>query len=1223
MAISPRKTTSFLLLLHVLCLCSFLKFSSTATTEAEALVKWKNTLSTHSLRSWSLTNTKSLCKWTGIICNVGGNISQINLSGANVTGTLDHLDFDAFPYLTVFNLSNNSFTGSIPSTIGNLSKLTFLDLSKNLFNNVVPLEIGNLLELQYLTLGDNNLNGTVPLQIGNLQKVWYLDLGSNYLETPDWSKFPTMLALSSLSLYYNELTLGFPSFILGCSNLSYIDLSQNNLTGTIPESIFTNLTKLEYLNLSFNAFEGSFAPNTARFAKLKELHLANNNFSALILDEISFMTTLELLDLGNNALGGDFPSSLGQLKNLQYLDLHMNGLTSSIPHEIGQCTNLRYIALAINSLSGNLPSSMSNLANLTDLGISGNNLSGEISPYLIGNWTKLTSLQLQDNFFNGTIPTEIGQLTDLTFFYLFNNTLSGVIPQEIGNLVNLIELDLSNNHLSGQIPESIGNLANLQLLQLFSNNLNGTIPPQIGNLTSLNTLDINTNELVGILPDSMSNLTNLKTLAVFTNQFWGSLPRNLGQNSPLVNVSFSNNSFSGELPPGLCSSFQLVEFTANGNNFSGPLPDCFKNCTQLERVRLEGNLFSGNISEAFGDHADLRFISLIGNRFSGQLSPQWGQYQNLTNIQLDGNEISGEIPSELGNLTQLRVLTLGSNQLTGRIPLEVGNLEFLYNLDVSNNQLIGEIPQSLGNLAALQYLDLSKNNLDGAIPAAIGKCESLLSVDLSSNLLSSSIPPELGNLMQLQILLDLSNNSLTGSISPALGKLSSLENLNLSYNKLNGTIPSALSGMISLHAIDFSHNELFGPIPRSNIFRTAPAAAFAVNSGLCGEGEGLAQCDLKQSRNSKSAKKKVLIAVLVPIAFLVLGAIVAGCLFFKRKSSLHDEETTGASKYKDYESVIWEKEGKFTFGDLVKATKDFSEDYCVGRGGFGSLYKAVLASGQIVAIKRLNMTDPSDIPEASRQSFENEIKTLTEVRHRNIIKLYGFCSKWGCMYLVYEYIEKGSLRKILQDNVEAAEVGWSMRVNMVKGIANALAYLHHDCTPPIVHRDVTTNNILLESEYEPKLADFGTAKMLTSKSSNWSTVAGSYGYMAPELAFTMRATEKCDVYSFGVVAIEVMMGRHPGELLSSLSSVEQLGATITNRDILLEDVLDHRLSPPQGQLAEEVVFVLTLALACIRSAPEARPSMRAVAQELSATIQPFLPHPLGEITIRKLSDFQK
>ncbi|CAL9045510.1 unnamed protein product [Musa banksii] len=192
-----------------------------------------------------------------------------------------------------------------------------------------------------------------------------------------------------------------------------------------------------------------------------------------------------------------------------------------------------------------------------------------------------------------------------------------------------------------------------------------------------------------------------------------------------------------------------------------------------------------------------------------------------------------------------------------------------------------------------------------------------------------------------------------------------------------------------------------------------------------------------------------------------------------------------------------------------------------------------------------------------------------------------------------------------------------MRLKVVHGLVHALAYLHRDCSLPIVHRDVSVNNILLESDFEPRLSDFGTAKLLNPDSSNWTTVAGSYGYMAPELAYTMRVTEKCDVYSFGVVALEVMMGKHPGELISSLPSLPE------GKELLLKETLDQRLPTPAGQLAEEVVFIVKVALACISSNPSSRPSMRFVAQEISAQSQACIPQPFETITIGMLNGFQE
>ncbi|KAL9267309.1 MDIS1-interacting receptor like kinase 2-like protein, partial [Drosera capensis] len=396
-------------------------------------------------------------------------------------------------------------------------------------------------------------------------------------------------------------------------------------------------------------------------------------------------------------------------------------------------------------------------------------------------------------------------------------------------------------------------------------------------------------------------------------------------------------------------------------------------------------------------------------------------------------------------------------------------------------------------------------------------------------------------------------------------------------------------------SIDLSYNNLTGSVPSGSFQQ----GLYAGNAGLCGNVQGLSPCaSVSDGVNSHSNRKKIIIGVTVPVAFLLLLAGALSLIVIcRRKTKQHDEEDTNSEMYES-ESLIWEREGRFTFNEIVKATEDFSEKYCIGKGGFGRVYKAALPTDQIVAVKKLTMIEFGDISLTNKQSFQNEIRALTEVRHRNIIKLYGFCTRWGHMYLVYDFVERGSLGAVLQSKEGAVELSWNQRVKIIQGLAHALSYLHHDCTPPIVHRDISINNILLDKDFEPRLSDFGTAKLLSSDTTTWTSVAGSYGYMAPELAQTMRVTEKCDVYSFGIVTLEVMMGKHPGEILPSLSML------VNDQDLLMKNVLDERLSPPTGQLAKDVALVVRAALACTSSLPESRPTMRLVAHELSAQAQP-------------------
>ncbi|KAI4353922.1 hypothetical protein L6164_002842 [Bauhinia variegata] len=236
---------------------------------------------------------------------------------------------------------------------------------------------------------------------------------------------------------------------------------------------------------------------------------------------------------------------------------------------------------------------------------------------------------------------------------------------------------------------------------------------------------------------------------------------------------------------------------------------------------------------------------------------------------------------------------------------------------------------------------------------------------------------------------------------------------------------------------------------------------------------------------------------------------------------------------------------------------------------------------------------------------------LTEICHRNIVKLHGFCLHKRCNFLIYEYMDKGSLFCALSNDAEAQELNWGKRVNIIKGVTRALAYLHHDCTPTIVHRDITSNNVLLNSEMEAFVSDFGTARFLDPDSSNQTLLVGTYGYVAPELAYTLTVTEKCDIYSFGVVALETIMGKHPGELISMLSKPSAL-------EMKLKDVIDQRLGLPILQReTHDVILVTTIALACVQYTPKLRPSMQQVSQQLSIS-KPPLAVSLHEISIQQL-----
>ncbi|WCJ27654.1 Leucine-rich repeat receptor-like protein kinase family protein [Euphorbia peplus] len=320
--------------------------------------------------------------------------------------------------------------------------------------------------------------------------------------------------------------------------------------------------------------------------------------------------------------------------------------------------------------------------------------------------------------------------------------------------------------------------------------------------------------------------------------------------------------------------------------------------------------------------------------------------------------------------------------------------------------------------------------------------------------------------------------------------------------------------------------------------------------------------------------------------------------------------------------AIWSYDGKMVYEEIVKATEEFDSRYCIGIGGNGSVYKAELPTGQIVAVKKLH--SQADDESIHFKGFTSEIQALAEIRHRNVVRLYGFCSHPNHSLLVYEFLEGGNLGKTLNNEEEAMVLNWNYRVNIVKDVANGLSYMHHDCSPPIIHRDISSKNILLDSEYNAHISDFGTARILKPDSSNKTAFAGTFGYAAPELAYTATPSEKCDVYSFGVVAMEVLIGSHPGDLSLSVFSISEAASTSTSTSttyqMLLEDILDQRLALPIDDVAEDVVLIARLALACLNTNPQFRPSMQQVSQKLSRR-RGAPPKPLSSITIEDLFDW--
>ncbi|KAG8482668.1 hypothetical protein CXB51_024010 [Gossypium anomalum] len=729
---------------------------------------------------------------------------------------------------------------------------------------------------------------------------------------------------------------------------------------------------------------------------------------------------------------------------------------------------------------------------------------------------------------------------------------------------NLVLLDLSDRPLDGNIPHQIGDLSALKYLNLSNCGLSGELPPSLGNLTRLEYLDISYNyNINGSIPPQLGNLVNL------------------------VSLNLSANGLSGKIPSELGFLSNLVYLDLYSNKLFGPIPFTLYHLTDLQHLYIDDNYLEGSISESIENFNKISFLSISNNRFTGHIPLALCRLPTLEEIYLDQNQISGSVPSCIDNLSNLEILELDSNLLEGPIPEEICDLANLTSLSLYQNKLNGSIPSCIGSLSRMQDLSLDSNLLEGPIPEEICDLANLTSLSLSQNKLSGSIPSCIGSLSKMQYL-SLGSNLLKGPIPEEICNLSNLILLSLSQNKLSGAIPSCIGSLSKMRYLSLGFNLLKGPIPKvigklfDLLYLNLSFNQLSGNSGLSPY-----MCPLVTNKANRS-KIPYYIKIFLPIAILSTLSIL-GCFLFSRFKLKNNRVGVQPTKNGDLCS-IWNYDGKIAYEDIVAATEDFDFQFCIGVGGYGSVYRAKLPCGKVVALKKLHHLEAEN--PTFDKSFRNEIKFLTEIRHRNIVKLHGFCLHRRSMFLIYEYMEKGSLFCNLRDEVEAVEMDWTKRVKIIKGIAHALSYLHYDCNPPIVHRDISSNNVLLNSSFEAFVADFGTAKMLDLDSSNQTIIVGTCGYVAPELAYTMVVTEKCDVYSFGMVALETLMGKHPEEVLPWLSSPTYLV------NMKLIDVLDNRLPLPTSQLAaRNLAHVATLAFACLNPQPKSRPTMKEVCEE--------------------------
>ncbi|KAI3754021.1 hypothetical protein L2E82_26108 [Cichorium intybus] len=865
-------------------------------------------------------------------------------------------------------------------------------------------------------------------------------------------------------------------------------------------------------------------------------------------------------------------------------------------------TTCHITALRVYSMDvvGRIPEGLWTLNYLNHLDLGQNYLTGPLSPS-IGNLTRLLRLNLGSNALSGQVPRELGQLTDLLSVRIATNNFSGSLPSELGNLTRLDQIDMNSAGLSGEIPSSFANLQSMKILWASDNNFTGRIPDFIGNWSQLEDLRFEGNSFEGSIPPTFSRLASLQHLRIIglpyatldfinglrslrvlilrNNRISGSIPSYIGNNENLKHLDLSFNNLSGEIPSGLFNLFDMSFLFLGNNSLTGTLPD--EKSTSLNIIDLSYNQLYGTLP-AWTNNQSLQ-ISLVMNHFYFNDEEKRGLLSGFNCLQRDLLcDRTPTINSGIG-------INCGGPQITS-------SNQIVYEAD---NEVIGP---------ALYYL--IRNDRRWGF-SNVGQRDNPKSIASTQHPFTNTSDSELfqtartsaGSLRYYR--LGLENGSYTVNL-----KFAELEiEDGLTWKSLGRRIFDIyIQGNRVFQDFDIKREAggaSFSPVTKEvtvevmnnylevHLFWSGKGTYGLTNQESFGPliSAISATPNFNPHSNNNKSYTGLIVRILVPIVVVSFLTLLAMYILHQRRKRKdnhdnYDEEFLG----------IEVRPYTFSYGDLSDATDDFSPANKLGEGGFGAVYKGTLDDGRVIAVKQLSVASHH-----GRSQFVAEIATISAVQHRNLVKLYGCCIHGERRLLVYEYLENKSLDQALFGSKKLS-LTWSTRFEICMGVARGLAYLHEESRVRIIHRDVKSSNVLLDSDLNPKISDFGLAKLYDDKKTHLSTrVAGTFGYLAPEYAMWGLLTEKADVFGFGVVALEVISGRPNSDLSLEDEQIYLLGWAWKLHEANCElELVDEELSEFDEN---EVRRVMRVALLCTQTLSTQRPSMSRVVAMLSGDLE--------------------
>ncbi|XP_010424856.1 PREDICTED: receptor protein kinase-like protein ZAR1 [Camelina sativa] len=642
----------------------------------------------------------------------------------------------------------------------------------------------------------------------------------------------------------------------------------------------------------------------------------------------------------------------------------------------------------------------------------------------------------------------------------------------------------------------------------------------------------------------------------------------------------------------------------------------------------------------------------------------------VVSLSIPRKSLYGSLPSSLGFLSSLRHLNLRSNRFYGSLPVQLFQLQGLQSLVLYGNSFDGSLSDEIGRLKLLQTLDLSQNLFNGSLPPSILQCSRLRTLDVSRNNLSGPLPDGFGSAFVSLEKLDLTFNQFNGSIPSDVGNLSNLQGTaDFSHNHFTGSIPPALGDLPEKVYIDLTFNNLSGPIPQTGALMNRGPTAFIGNTGLCGpplkdlcpgyelglnasypfipsnnkpeDSDSNSEAKQKSSGLSKSAVIAIVLCDVVGICLVGLlftycyskfcpcnrenqfgfdkesKKRAAECLCFRK-----DESETLSENVEHCDIVALDTQVVFNLEELLKASA-----FVLGKSGIGIVYKVVLENGLTLAVRRLGEGGSQRFKE-----FQTEVEAIGKLRHPNIAGLRAYSWSVDEKLLIYDYVPNGNLATALHGKpgmVTNTPLTWSVRLRIVKGIATGLVYLHEFSPKKYVHGDLKPSNILIGQDMEPKISDFGLARLANIAGGSSPTIqsnriiqtdhqpqerqqhhhksvssdftahssSGSY-YQAPETLKMVKPSQKWDVYSFGIILLELIAGKSPAmEVGTSEMDLVRLIQVCIEEKKPLCDVLDPCLDP-EADKEDEIVAVLKIAISCVNSSPDKRPTMWHVSDTL-------------------------